>query len=118
MRASSPLNSGFSYRLETGGGCVSALVNVPAYALSLWCFLRNRRTRMYSSIPASDTPTVTPTPTPAFVLELSPEGVIPWSVGGLLEEDVEGGPAGFVWEAIVEVDGGAVVFVGATVVAI
>ena len=57
--------------------------------MSLWCCLRSRRTRKYSSIPASDTPAVTPTPIPAFVLGLSPEVAIPWSVAGL-SEDVEG----------------------------
>lgn len=79
LRASSPINSGFSYRLEPGGS-TSAFVDVPACAMSFFCCLRSRSTRKYSGIAASDTPTVTPTPIPAFVLELSPEVAIPWSV--------------------------------------
>lgn len=66
--------------------------------MSLRCCRSSRRTRKYSSIPASDTPTVTPTPTPAFVLELSPELAIPWSVGAL-SEDVEGSAIGLVEDA-------------------
>lgn len=119
LRASSPVNSGFSNRREPGG-FTPAFVDVPACAMSLWYCLRSRRTRKYSSIPASDIPIVTPTPIPAFVLELSPEVAIPWSVGGL-SENVEGSAVdfvGFAWEAITEVDGGAVVLVGDTEVEI
>ena len=74
-------------------------VDVLVCTISLWYCLRSRRTRKYSSIPASDTPTVTPTPIPAFVLKLSPEVAISWSVGGLS-------------------DGGVVVLVGDTEVEI
>ena len=110
LRASSPVNSGFSYRREPGGSTF-AFIDVLVCTMSLWCCLLSRRIRKYSSIPASDTPTVTPTPTPAFVLDLSSELAILWSVGGL-SEDVEGSAVNFVGEAIAEVDGGAVDFVG------
>ena len=112
LRASSPVNSGFSYRREPGGSTF-AFVDVLVCTMSLWCCLLSRRIRKYSSIPASDIPTVTPTPTPAFVLELSPELAILCSVGGL-SEDVEGIAVDFVGEAIAEVDGGAVFLVGDT----
>lgn len=94
FRASSPVNSGFSYRVEPGDS-VPAFVDVLACTISLWCCLRSRRPRKYSSIPASDTPTVTPTPIPAFTLELSPEVAVPWSVRAF-SENVEGSAVDFV----------------------
>ena len=110
LRASSPVNSGFSYRLEPGGS-TSAFVNVPACTISIWCCLLSRRIRKYSSILASDTPSVTPTPTAAFVLELSPEVAIPWSVGRL-SEDVEGSLSEDVEDSLSEdVEGSAIDFV-------
>ena len=123
FRASSAVNSGFSYRSEPNS-ITSASVDVPACTLSFWCCLRSRRTRKYSTIPASDTPTVTPTPKPALLLELSPEVAVLWSVGSL-SEDVEGNAIGFVEdaggsaidfvsEAMVEVDGEVVFLVGDT----
>ena len=78
--------------------------------MSPWCCLRSRRIRKYSSIPATNTPTATPTPTPAFVLELSPEVAIAWSVGAL-SEDVEGSAVTVVREAIADVDGAALFLV-------
>ena len=49
-------------------------------------------------MPARDTPSVTPAPKPALLLELSPEVAVLWSVGGLIE-DVEGDAVGFVEDA-------------------
>ena len=86
LRASSPISSGFSNRLEPSG----AAVDGPACAMSLTACFRSRCTRKEISRPTSETPNVTPTPIPTFVLELRAEEAVFWVGCSTLAAELEG----------------------------